>query len=338
LALADLHAVWTIEADTRAYLVRAMSERDRLREFVTVKADYDTALAPLDAAWRQAQQAAVRAREQAESFGHLVDTDATRYAGQLTGRWDELRPTVRETARTVLDGPGRFGLHRRAVQQAEVELQQWVETWRPVIPDLPAEPTLLARVAAGYDGSWVHDAIPTYARAAAQHAHPEHRAAVQTAQAVAEQARQAETTYRQTADAYDRQLIRYGSFAVTRDPQALLASTEQHVAALTDHHNAARAQIKTLLGEPALRSLPNERLKTERDAWQHDRDSQRQAEQPAGARAALTKSSTAHRHHPGHYASIQPPDHGKRISTKRRDLHDPIRPLAPGIPAGALLT
>jgi len=34
---------------------------------------------------------------------------------------------------------GRLGRHRRAVRQARDHLQQWADTWRPILPELPAD-------------------------------------------------------------------------------------------------------------------------------------------------------------------------------------------------------
>jgi len=34
---------------------------------------------------------------------------------------------------------GRLGRHRRAVRQARDHLQQWADTWRPILPELPTD-------------------------------------------------------------------------------------------------------------------------------------------------------------------------------------------------------
>ena len=34
---------------------------------------------------------------------------------------------------------GRLGQHRRAVRQARDHLQQWADTWRPILPELPTD-------------------------------------------------------------------------------------------------------------------------------------------------------------------------------------------------------
>jgi len=312
-ALADLRLAWTAEADARRYLVRATSDRDQLREFLTAKAEHDATIAPLDAARWQARDAAARARQHAEHVGQIVDTDATRYAAQLQQQWNQLRPAARDAARTVLDGAGRLGLHRRAVHQAQTELGQWAEVWRPIVTDLPTDPAQLARIVAGYDTSHVYSAIGTYAHTAAEHAHPEHRVAVETAQTTAERARQADAAYHRTVGDLDRRLIRFGILAIICDPEARLPRADWRVTELTTQHDAAIDQVRTLLGEPALRSLPAERLRAERDTWRQDHDMQLAAEQQATALAG--EPTQVHRHNPtlGH-SPLQLPQQGHGIS------------------------
>jgi hypothetical protein len=162
-ALTDLRTAWTVEDTRRRELLRATSERDRLRQFVTAKADYDAAIIPLDIERQRAAQAAQRATSYADQLTDVVEATAGRYADRLQQQRDELRADVRETARTVLDGPGRFGLHHRRVENATAELTQWADNWRPVVPDLPTDPDRLARTAAwlrqppsprGHRGLW----------------------------------------------------------------------------------------------------------------------------------------------------------------------------------------
>ena len=211
----------------------------------------------------------------------------------------------------MLNGPGRFGLHRRTVNEARDELRQWANNWRPVVPHIPTDPTQLAYLAAGSDTHQIHDAVHAYARAAADHAHPEHQAAIETAKATAEQAQQARATYRQAVENFDDQLARYGSLAYAPDPEARLARTEQEATALTVQADDARRQITTLLREPTLRSLPPDRIQTERDTWLHDRSTQHAAARraaQAAARAVQIEPGRIHRPEPG-YTPPRAPQH-----------------------------
>jgi exodeoxyribonuclease V alpha subunit len=277
-ALADLRAAWTVEADTHTRLTRTLAERDQLRGFLALKADTNAALAPVAAARQQAHHAAARARQHADRVGDLLDTISTKYATQLTQQWDELRPAVRDTARTVLDGPGRFGLHRRAVHEAQHELAQWADNWRAVVPHLPTQPTQLAYTAAHDYTDRDYAAIRSYARNATEQTHPEHHAALEAAKTAAQQAHRADAAYRHAVNNAHEQWLGYGSLAYAPDVEARLARTERDAAGLSAQHDAVRQQVTTLLREPALRSQPPERLHTEHDTWHRDhRTTQRAA-------------------------------------------------------------
>jgi hypothetical protein len=311
VALADLRAAWTIEADTRRHHARATAERDLLREYLTVRAEHDATIGPLDAVRRHARDVAAQARQHAEHTAQLVDTTATEYAGVLTQRWAQQRPAARDAARTVLAGPGRLGLHRRAVTQADTELQQWADTWRPVVTDLPTDPAQLALLGVGHDTSHVDTAIDIYARTVAEAAHPEHQAALATAQAATDRAEQTERAYQRTVGNHGQRLIRYGNLAAMRDPEALMPRAEWRVTELTTRHESAYEGVRTLLNEPALRSQPVERLHAERATWQQDRTDQHRAERAAAA----VQPSPLHRNQPGvDHSQIQPPDRGHGIS------------------------
>jgi hypothetical protein len=285
-----------------------------VREFLAAKVEHGAALAHCDSARHRAHLEAVRAQQQADRLTRLVNADAARYAGELGRQWGELRAAVRQTAQCVLDGPGRFGRHRREVCEAQAELQQWANNWRAVVPDLPVDPGQLAHIAAGYDSHRTHQAIQAYARAAAEHARPEHGAAVEVAQAAVEHARQTDDAYHRAADRYHRQLIRYGGLVYAPDPDATLDSTEQRVTSLSVQHTETRRRITTLLSEPALRSLPAERLQIERDAWRHDREAQRRLRQQPRRPVELMESRSKHRHIPDRLRHAPSPNRGGGIS------------------------
>src|SRR6185437_9199564 len=80
-----------------------------------------------------------------------VDIRTRQIAEQLHRAWDSRRPAARTAADTVHSGSGRLGQHRRAVRHAADHLQQWVDTSRPILPDLPNDPGAIAAVAASFD-------------------------------------------------------------------------------------------------------------------------------------------------------------------------------------------
>jgi hypothetical protein len=111
---------------------------------------------------------------------------------------------------------------------------------------------------------------------------------VQKALTAAEHARRTETAYYETVEAYDRRLINdFGTFTIYRDPVSLLDRLDGWVVEASSSHDAAVGHVHDLMAEPALRSLPTDRLQAQRDTWRHDRDAQIRAEQAASERAAL---------------------------------------------------
>ena len=211
----------------------------------------------------------------------------------------------------------RFGLYNRRVEHATAELTQWAYNWRPVVPHLPTDPDRLARTAAGYDSHRVREAIGAYACAAAEHEHPQYCTAVQNALTAAEHARRTETAYYETVEAYDRRLINdFGTLTIYRDPVSLLDRLDGWVVEATSSHDAAVGHVHDLMAEPALRSLPTDRLQAQRDTWRHDRDAQIRAEQAAAERAALgldNPTQPRHVHQPAPSFTMQPPQHGHGI-------------------------
>jgi thymidine kinase len=317
-ALADLRAAWTAEADLRRQLNRAVAERERLRDLLTVLAEHETARDRLDDELEQARHAAEIACELADHFERLVATQSARYASELQRSWDQGRPAARAAAETVLAGPGRFGLHHRRMERAQAELRQWADTWRPVVSDLPTDPAQLITFAAGYDTSTVREQITGYTRAAVEHAQPDHRATAVAAQAGEQKARELQRTYWHKLNALDQRLIRYGHLALAHDPEAILARAEQHVIGLTERHEQAHQTIDTLMREPAIRSQTAERIQAERDIWRHDRGTQLQTARQvtrahqAGSLAAASEPHPFHSHipMPSYSPGLQPPQHG----------------------------
>jgi exodeoxyribonuclease V alpha subunit len=268
----------------------------------------------VNTARQQAAQASQRATQHADRLTEVIESTTASYTDRLQQQWDQQRPATREPARTVLNGPGRFGIHHRRVEHAAAELARWADHWRPVMPSLPTDTTQLAQVADRYDSPQVRTAINAYARAAAHRAYPEHQGAVKNAAAATEYARQAETTYRQAATAYDYRLAgRFGGLAWRRDPDAQLERYERWVTEETSKHNTAVSRVRTLMSEPALRSLTPERIQTERDTWHHDRAAQQRAEQAAAQQAARRRDAAQHQPDPVPSYTTQSPQHDQGI-------------------------
>jgi exodeoxyribonuclease V alpha subunit len=303
-ALAELHHTWTLEQDCLDQLVSDRHRRDQLRHIIAVTAERDAVMPPLEAAHHAARLRADQAAERFAQVAAAVDAHACHIADHLHRTWDSQRPAARAAAHTVLAGPGRLGQHSRAVRHASDQLQQWADTWRPILPDLPSSLDGIVAVAAGVDDTQVHDAFRRHGRRIADHAHPHYRGARDTARATAAAAAQTWTAYESAASRYEQQLWRYGLLAGTPHPQQTLDRLTHRITDTQRRLDHARGDLATLTREPALRTLPADRLTAERDTWQATRTAQQKA---AITHAARTHPSTV------------------RVGP----AHDPLRAVAP---------
>jgi thymidine kinase len=308
-ALDDLRAAWTVEADQRRQLNRAVADREKLREVISALAGHTIARDKLDAELTEALQLAHTTGERANQLEPVVDTQTTRYASDLQRTWDEQRPAARKAARIVLEGPGRLGLHHRRVERAQAELGQWADVWRPAV-DLPRDPSRLATFAASRDANRVHDQLADTARRVVEHSHPEYQAAIDTARAAQDHARQLERDYPRKLDALDGHLIRHGYLTTTRDPETMLTRTDQQVTNLTEKHEKAEATVAALLREPAIRSQPAERIQTEYDSWKQERLAAQRAARAAEVAERAAVLNRTSQPDPFHH---RPPQHGHGI-------------------------
>jgi hypothetical protein len=140
---------------------------------------------------------------------------------------------------------------------------------------------------------------------------------VRKAVTAAEHARRTETAYYETVEAYDRRLINdFGTLTIYRAPVSLLARLDGWVVEATSSHDAAVGHVHDLMAEPALRSLPTDRLQAQRDTWRQDRDAQICAKQAASERAAFGPDDPTQPrqvHQPGPTFMMQPPQHGHGV-------------------------
>ncbi len=293
LVLGELRAAWTVEADAQIRLDDAQRRCALLRDLVDITAQREATVAPLREAYERSRDAATDADTRLAALEKLVTTQAGDHAAALRSAWDGQRDTARAAAWTVRDGTGRVGQRRAAVREAREYLQQWSAAWQPYLPHMPRQLEQVVGFAAWFDDTRRHQqAFDQYARAAAEHAHPDYAAASQAAQ----HAQQAQTTaWRKFQDA-DRQywtaLHHYGSLARIDNPAERLTITENTVAAEQETLTAARDQIAALRTEPALRAQPPDVIEAARTQWASDRD-ERAAARAARAAAAEHQQHTA---------------------------------------------
>jgi exodeoxyribonuclease V alpha subunit len=294
--LAELRTAWTAEQRCIQLLAYWESQRETLREVVTLEAPHAGELANLQAAREQAAMAAAQAENRVMASGAAVAAHAGRVRDTLLARWDGERDAARAAARVVLDGPGRLGLRRGAVARAGEQLTDWADRWRHHVPSLPTDPKNLAPVAGWFeDRPALWRALDASARQAAERAHPEHaqlRAAADAARHAAEQARRA---LAEASRRREERLDTLGPVAWAPDPAGRLTDLHRDIATTRQELTDARARIATLIAEPALLSQSPDRLNRERDAGRIGHDAERAARRTASSAASPPGSTDSMR-------------------------------------------
>ena len=296
-ALSDLRDAWTQEHTLVKHLTAARHERGQLTQVVPLRAQHDAQVAAGRAIYEQARGHATQAREHADQLEAVVGNDTFQLAGRLHQEWDTGRPAARAAAQTIAAGTGRIGQHRGAVRRASDHLQAWAQQWRPIVASLPTDTDQLAVLAAGHDDPNLGQAITAYARTLAEDARPDHTPAQAAAQAARHTAARSLDAYDKTCTHYPAELADQGNLAYLPDPADRLAETKLDVAELTDQLRAAQGRVRAALAEPAIRSLPQERIETERERWATEPQEQPQEERTPSAGRDVAPSPTSGRQH-----------------------------------------
>jgi hypothetical protein len=296
-ALADLYRAWTNQADLSERLAATHHLRDQLAQVVSIRAGSDPQLARLDKAAENAWAAADHARTRADQAATSIKVDAGRIAAALRGRWDNDYPAASAAAERIRGGSGRFGRHRGDVRQARAHLQDWAQTWQPVLPQLPVEVDELAAAMPYTATSALHQAITGHAKNTAEQAHPDYRQLAATAQSATAAAHEADQVRSTAAGSLSRQLDQFGNLGHTNDPTGHLAETEHDAAELSDQLRRAQERVGALGQEPAIRTLPPGRLQTERENWQAQRAEAQEETDRHGEWLAATAATTPTRTH-----------------------------------------
>ena len=296
-ALSDLRDAWTQEHTLVEHLTAARHERDLLTAVVPLRAQHDAQVAAGRATYEQARRHATQAAKHADQLEAVVGADTFQLAGRLRQEWDTGRPGARAAAQTIAAGTGRIGQHRGAVRRASQHLQAWAQQWRPIVASLPTDTDQLAVLAAGHDDPSLGQAITAYARTLAEDAHPDHTPAQAAAHAARQTAERALDAYDKTCTHYPAELADLGNLAYLPDPAGLMAECQLDVAELTDQLRAAQGRVRAALAEPAVRSLPQECIETERERWATEPQEQHQEEHTASAGPDVAPSPTSGRQH-----------------------------------------
>ncbi|MBE3076173.1 MAG: hypothetical protein IMZ75_14735 [Actinobacteria bacterium] len=298
-----MNRAWTTEADLSERLAATDHLRDQLAQVVSIRAGSDPQLAQLEKAAHEAWAAADHAHTRADQAAASIKADAGRIGEALRGRWDNDYPAASAAAERIRGGSGRFGRARGDVRQARAHLQEWAQTWRPVLPQLPAGVDDLAAAMPYTATSALHQAITSHAQHTAEQAHPDYRQLVATAQSATAAAHGADDARAAAAGSLSRRLDGFGSLAYTDDPTGHLAETEHAAAELTVDLNRARERVGALRQEPAIRTLALGRLQAERENWQAQRAEVQEADRD-GEWLAATAATTPTRVHPEDRVSL----------------------------------
>lgn len=269
--LSELREAWRQQADQQHELQRATAVRERLEQVVALRAQRDQAVAVLDHRHQQAQAVAEQARAEADRCAAAIDRHAHQERDRLVREWERQREQAREAARVVLAGPGRLGLRLGRVNRATETLARWSITWQPYLPDMPTSTTAIARYASWpHDRNRVADAFDEYARAQAEHTHPEHDALQQAAKDAEQRRRQVRREASDLHSHLDARLPRYGALAYADDPEQRLAQAQRLVNDSEARLAATGRRIDRLTREPALASQAPGWLERQHDRWHVD--------------------------------------------------------------------
>jgi hypothetical protein len=273
-ALGKLEPAWAEQAAARRDLHRVERELAETEAEAAWWARCGPILTPL-AERSDAAYAAKEAAERAVADGysvHLLEDATQRNAQQLRYHWDSALAKAEQAARVVAAGPGRLGLHRGRVRQAQQVLDGWAADWAPVLAHLDLDVDAVRRHPAHYPSAVAHIGTGLY-----QHAErlaaarlPEHTQRVQARE-------QARADYQQAAHAYQqarRELVGDTGWPDydTGAAQQLPALREQ---AADAWHRAERAdrRVDELARDPAITGQPDPAavLGQHREHWQQQR-------------------------------------------------------------------
>jgi exodeoxyribonuclease V alpha subunit len=262
-------------------------------------------LTPLERARDTARLGVERAEQAAAGCAERLTASAEHHLTQLRHAWDSDLAGAATAAATIDHGPGRLGLHRGRVHQAEADLDRWSSAWRPVLIGAGLDPETLTHWPAAHPSSApdIRAALERHARRQAADEHPA------DAQRL-DHARQAGQRYEIAANAYcqlrsdlqrrsDRPLYDTGAAETIPDLTSRLTAAEQRVQQADQH-------TEHLYREPAITCHPDHitLLAEAQTAWLKD---------------TITASRHATAHEPTH--SIRPqryqhiePEHDRGIS------------------------
>ncbi len=294
--VARLRAAWSEQARAGEQLAAleprlAAARADAARERRT-----EQALAPLREQQETAGAASQAAEQAAGPAEQLLASRAGQIAAELSRAWDEQAPAARQAAERVLAGPGRLGIRRGQVRAAQAQLEQWAQTWRPVLGEdrlRPGTEVGLALTSSGADQ--VQQPIADHAQARARAELGEQTRLLAAADQARQHADAADATYTQASNAAQHRLLIARTTHGWRDLATDVDRLAEQTQAARERLDAAGERVAARTANPAIISQPDPEtfLTGTRAAWARDDQAAQQAARKA---AAATEAQQAARH------------------------------------------
>jgi exodeoxyribonuclease V alpha subunit len=267
----ELRQAWREQGDLQRELHRATELRELITEVIELREQHARAREVLGRRDEQARTLAEQARAAADRSAAALDAQAQQIREQLMQRWNEQRDQARAAGQAALAGPGRLGHRILATHRATEALAHWSTSWQPYLPNMPTSTESIAHYAIyASGGRWIRDAFDRYARTQAEHAHPEHRDLLHTAEAAEQQWAESRRDGCGRRGYLDAQLGRYGELGYAHDLDQRFEQVDQRIGEQQTCLERVNRRLDELSHEPAVAARPPGWLEDEHKRWQAD--------------------------------------------------------------------
>ena len=295
--------------DRPAHRAPAITTRAERLEHVHAQAAWEThcqqALAPLETQREAARTALERADQKSTGCAAILTDRAEHHAAALRQTWDTQLVHAEHAARTLAAGPGRLGIHRGRVHNAQQHLDTWTATWSPVFAGSDLDPRQIAArpIAFGSHVQRVTDALDEHARRLAATDHPDEAARLHAAQQARDRFDAAAAAYHQTR----ANLQQRSHLPVSRTGAAgQLPELTERVQDAQHRVRSADQQIERLTTDPAITSHPDPRalLGHAHTGWATEQAAHHQAASRPSSPVRSIRHDPAPIHHIDHGPSL----------------------------------
>jgi hypothetical protein len=254
--LAELRAAWSQQLAAHWQLDHLQEHLDHLQARAGWEAHCRQVLDPLETARDAAHATLERAEQDASGSFHILHDRTERYTSKLRHSWDTDMADAGRAADTIAAGPGRLGIHRHRVADAQARLDAWTDLWAEVLTGTAVDPGRLQAAPRVWrsDIESVGDALDQHARRLAAADHPEHAAQLHTARQARELYEDASTAYHQARAELSRRssLPVYDTGAADQLPELT-----ERVEDARQQVDQADQRVDRLAKDPAIASNPN---------------------------------------------------------------------------------